>query len=979
MLTLRAFGAIEIRNGSGETLVAVMAQPKRAALLAYLALSRPGCFHRRDSLLAMFWPELDQSHGRAALSQALSFLRRELDDGVLLTRGVEEVGVDPRSVGSDLGAFGDALAHEDWAHALDLYGGDLLEGFYPSGCGPFIDWVDRERERLREAAAGAAWRRAHELLRTGEPTEAERVGQRALQLVPTDESSVRAFIEGLAHAGDRAAAVSFYGKFVRILAQELGVEPAPETAALAEAVRGRSEPGESARVVTTATLPARISAGLSDTPADERVSPAGPAPRSVRSPTRIWWQRPWVAGAAAVSLIALLLGSYNIMRASRTGAPSTLIGRKVVSRYVRVVVADFASPGNPDLGMMAGELLREKIAESDILRPLEASAIGSAMRRMKRDSSGPLDARTAHEIAIRDGYPLVISGVIEEVGDTYVLTARLEGEANDTVFGRFHAAVPRSGPDLVDALDGMGSDIRMRIGESLRSIKRSLPLERVSTQSLEALRLYTTAVRLATREGRPMDAVPLLERAIAADTTFAAAYRALESLLNRQMTQWAYQAALSRKVYQYRDRLPEYERYQLEDDYTWYRLIDWTGPPSDAPDECDINGALYRLAAAYVRRHPEDIRPLGEYALYQQRTGRLTDALATYQRLLAVEPSHTRYYNVFSMQLKLGRLDPAERTYREWRKRLGESGLGSGNLLLAQEALGARLGDYDRADSAASRYQARYGHGAPENAVDQGNIDAARGRLTEASAHYAHAIRRVEESGEMAEPVRWIANRALMRLAAFGDSATAVREVSAAVDRVRRKDDLAGKWVNVGFVYALAGDTLAARRTLDTLRATGRGNWSMVRGDLAATIAMAEGEPRRALDLLAAADIPCTFNPGADLRADPRLRRILAGRAYEALQETDSAIAAYTRYFTDPPIAYPPPLDAVFLFDTLERLGRLHESRGDSATAVDYYTRAARLWRNADDALQPRVRRLSARAASLGGSRLAGSAGPNPM
>jgi len=40
----------------------VLAQPKRVALLAYLAAATPRRLHRRDSLLALFWPELDQEH-----------------------------------------------------------------------------------------------------------------------------------------------------------------------------------------------------------------------------------------------------------------------------------------------------------------------------------------------------------------------------------------------------------------------------------------------------------------------------------------------------------------------------------------------------------------------------------------------------------------------------------------------------------------------------------------------------------------------------------------------------------------------------------------------------------------------------------------------------------------------------------------------------------------------------------------------------
>ncbi len=236
--------------------MAVLAQPKRAGLLAFLALSHPGDFHRRDALLATFWPELDQRHGRAALSQALSYLRRELGDGVVVTRGVEEVGIDTARLESDVGAFDEALAGEDWARAVALYQGELLEGLHVSGCVSFTDWVDRERERLREAAAGAAWKRAHQLLSTGEPTEAERVAQRALDLVPTDESQARVFIEALAGAGDRAAALRFYEKFSGILERELEVGPAPETVAVMEAVRRKGESLEARRAELPAGDPA---------------------------------------------------------------------------------------------------------------------------------------------------------------------------------------------------------------------------------------------------------------------------------------------------------------------------------------------------------------------------------------------------------------------------------------------------------------------------------------------------------------------------------------------------------------------------------------------------------------------------------------------------------------------------------------------------------------------------------------------------
>ena len=55
MIELRTLGAVDLRSADGVELRAVLVQPKRTALLAYLAVADPRGFHRRDSLLALFW------------------------------------------------------------------------------------------------------------------------------------------------------------------------------------------------------------------------------------------------------------------------------------------------------------------------------------------------------------------------------------------------------------------------------------------------------------------------------------------------------------------------------------------------------------------------------------------------------------------------------------------------------------------------------------------------------------------------------------------------------------------------------------------------------------------------------------------------------------------------------------------------------------------------------------------------------------
>ena len=93
MIELRLLGRLSLTGADGRDVRALLGQPRRLALLAYLAAATPPGFHRRDSLLVLFWPELDQEHARAALRQALHGLRQGLGADVLTSRGDEEVKI----------------------------------------------------------------------------------------------------------------------------------------------------------------------------------------------------------------------------------------------------------------------------------------------------------------------------------------------------------------------------------------------------------------------------------------------------------------------------------------------------------------------------------------------------------------------------------------------------------------------------------------------------------------------------------------------------------------------------------------------------------------------------------------------------------------------------------------------------------------------------------------------------------------------
>ena len=255
-------------------------QPKRVALLAYLAAATPHGPHRRDRLLSLFWPESDAPHARAALSQALYVLRSHLGDDAIRSNGDDALALDPDIVWCDCVAFERHLDAGRPAEALGLYETDLLDSFFVAGTPAFDEWLERERHRLRARAADGAWQLAAAAAVESRMVEAARWARRASDVVPTDEAVARRLITFLDGLGDRAAAVRAYEAFAWRLAHEFELEPSPETRALAARIRDGADPA----VVPASTIPISTAAGsVADTaiPAAPARSPA-PTPRHAR-------------------------------------------------------------------------------------------------------------------------------------------------------------------------------------------------------------------------------------------------------------------------------------------------------------------------------------------------------------------------------------------------------------------------------------------------------------------------------------------------------------------------------------------------------------------------------------------------------------------------------------------------------------------------------------------------------------------------
>ncbi len=248
MILLRTLGSVSLAGPDGAEVAAVLTQPKRLALLTFLAVAAPPGFHRRDTLLAMFWPSLDQGHARQSLRKAVHVLRRALGADVLVARGDEELAVAPDHLWCDAAAFERAVAEGRPADALELYRGDLLEGFFVAEAPEFERWHERERARLRDLAAQAAWSLAETAAARGQASDAIRWARRAAAFTPEDEAALRELVSVLTRVGDRSAALRAYDEFAERLEREFGVRPSEFTRRMIETVKhsGDFDAGHSA-------------------------------------------------------------------------------------------------------------------------------------------------------------------------------------------------------------------------------------------------------------------------------------------------------------------------------------------------------------------------------------------------------------------------------------------------------------------------------------------------------------------------------------------------------------------------------------------------------------------------------------------------------------------------------------------------------------------------------------------------------------
>ncbi len=630
--------------------------------------------------------------------------------------------------------------------------------------------------------------------------------------------------------------------------------------------------------------------------------------------------------AGVIAFTVAIVGSLYVYRMSRVADTNT-IPAKLTDKDT-IVLADFTNTtGDPVFDDTLRQGLAVQLAQSPFLSLISDERIHRMLQLMGQPSTARLMPELAAVVCERTGSAAVLDGSITRLGSQYVLGLQAKRCDTGDILDEEQAQAARK-EDVLTALGEIGTRFRARVGESLATLqKHSTPLPDATTASLQALKAYTTALKLVDSEGPPA-ALPHFKRAAEIDPNFAMAH-AQVGLSYSTIGESDSSIESTTRAYQLRDRASDREKFFI--DLVYHRTV--TGDLEKARQTCQV----------WAQTYPRDMQPHSFLAgSLSMSFGKFEMAEEEAKKAMTFDPDHSfPYYNLAASYIYRDRLAEARSTLLK----ASERKIDIPELLYARFQI-AFL-EHNRGEMEKLAAQAQQRAGAKDWiagwVIDQeGAVLAYSGHLREARKKSRQAVDLAIQAGRRDGAAQHEATAAV-REALFGNLSEA-RERAASVLGLSKGHTarygaavalaIAGEWSRVQDI----ADDLAARFPEDTL----------VRisylPTLRALLALSGREPAKAIELLEiAAPYEMGDHSGASVGfSGPLYPVYVRGLAYLAAHQ--SADAEFQKILDHRGIVVTDPIGAVARL----QLGRAFMASGDVKRAAVAYQDFLTLWKDAD-------------------------------
>jgi tetratricopeptide (TPR) repeat protein len=348
------------------------------------------------------------------------------------------------------------------------------------------------------------------------------------------------------------------------------------------------------------------------------------------------------------------------------------------------------------------DMIVTDLSQSPDVEVLGTDRLVQILTQMKRQDDRQISFDTVQELAKRAGVKSVVLGSYVKAGETIRINVKLQEAAS----GRIVTA------ERVDALNessllGTVDDLTRRIkakfapgsvdptkpilnspatmAANLGPLSLERDLKDVSTSSIEAYRYYVEGIDLHNR-AREMEALPMLEKAVATDPNFSMALTKLavvESNLGHPLKREEY----AKRAMEHLDRLSPRERYYIEG-YFYSNKTDSLQKAIDA----------YKKA---IELYPDHGSARHNLALLYSQIGRESESLPLYEELRRRGMAYpTTYTNLASVYRTLGQYEKAYEVLQEYvqaNPAVAQGYRGLGDLLAVWGKYDEALATYDKA------------------------------------------------------------------------------------------------------------------------------------------------------------------------------------------------------------------------------------------------------------------------------------------
>jgi tetratricopeptide (TPR) repeat protein/tRNA A-37 threonylcarbamoyl transferase component Bud32 len=682
---------------------------------------------------------------------------------------------------------------------------------------------------------------------------------------------------------------------------------------------------------------------------------------ALKATPHVSWRRTAIGGTVALGAFVLLTGGFMTLRALGIGPAGSLLAAGKITSKEPLLVTDFkVTNADSSLGRVLGDATKATLSQSSVINLATPEAVANALRRMERPPTSTLHFPLARELALRNNIKAIVDGEVTGLGPAgFIVTLKLV--TTDSV--RELASFRESASDargLIEAVDKLSRSLRGRVGESLRSVRATLPFYDATTSSLDALRKYTEGSRIAELETNYDKAIPLLREAVTIDSTFAAGWRKLGIVMsNAGRPRISIDSAMA-NAYRYRDRLTESER-----DYVIAAYYN-NGPGRDRG----------KAAAAYesMLRRGDTSGPANNLALLLIQRREYVRAETLYRAQERACPGCFRplYGNLATTLRRLEKLDAADSVYREglkrfpdqvvWKRAMLDNHRLSGDTAAHRRVVDSMNTKGDSADKVWARARLQ------QLALQEGRLRDWRRLFT--STRPDSALRTPRQRLNIAiNPFETFVDATML-----GNTRDVERRLDAALAGFNLKTlpEIERPYFDIARTYAWARRPDKARAFLDQFEAEVKDtaykrDQSPARASTLGEILLAEQKPRDAVMQFKNGD----RRPDGPHNACSICTSGALAAAFDAAGDADSAITHYERAIV--PYSWDRMNnDQFWLAPFSKRLGELHEQRGDQQKAAKFYRDFVNLWKNADPELQPQVaevRRKLARMANVEGPR----------